>query len=134
MIEDADYVIENLDANNLKALMRRAHAFRQNFRFDLALRDLKKLRSLMNPNDKAIQEVKKFHNMCVRGAAQNGIPFPTTPFADMNDMNPRTESWITEFRECPNTQSIITFLKLNGSYQTLTQVFHRTTVPREMFS
>ena len=47
VIEDADYVIENLDANNFKALMRRAHAFRTNFRFDLALRDLKKLKSLM---------------------------------------------------------------------------------------
>ena len=69
VIEDADYVIENLDPNNLKALMRRAHAFRSNFRFHLALRDLKKLRSLMNRNDKAIQEVIKFHNMCVKGAA-----------------------------------------------------------------
>lgn len=88
----------------------------------------------MNPNDKALQEVKKYHNMCVRGAAQNGISFPTTLLKDMHDMNPRTESWITEFRECPNTQSIITFLKLNGGYQTLTQVFHRTAVPQEMFS
>ena len=66
--------------------------------------------------------------------AERGKPWLLTPLDKMDDMNPRTENWITSYRACPNPESIITYLKLNGSYQELLQVFHRTAVPRCMFS
>ena len=75
VIESADYVLEHLDPNNFKALMRRAYALRDNYRFDLALKDLRKLRELMHPKDSAIQEVKVMHNQCVKGVKELGASF-----------------------------------------------------------
>lgn len=114
--------------------MRRAHALRDNFRFDLALKDLKKLRELMHPKDSALQEVKKFHNMCVKGTAERGRRFPETPFEKMSEVNQLNREWITTFRACPNSESLVAFLKERGTYEELLRVFHRTSVPQCMYS
>ena len=67
VLKGTSYVIEAIDPDNLKALMRRAYAYRDSMDFTLALQDLKKLKELMHPNDKALKEVRKLHNSCIRG-------------------------------------------------------------------
>ena len=52
----------------------------------------------------------------------------------MNDINPTNREWITAYRNCPNGQSIIAFLKERGSFEELSRVFHRTAVPQCMYS
>jgi hypothetical protein len=42
-LADANFVIENLDSLNAKALFRRVHAFRKMDSFELAVRDLETL-------------------------------------------------------------------------------------------
>ena len=66
VLECANYVLENLDPCNFKALMRRAISNRSFLKFDLAKKDLRKLRELMHPNDTARKEVKKLLNSCER--------------------------------------------------------------------
>ena len=51
VLESTSYVLENLDPNNIKALMRRAFAYRADLSFELALKDLLKMKELMSPND-----------------------------------------------------------------------------------
>jgi len=47
--DDADYVIENLDKNNHKALYRRAFALNTISRYEESLRDYERLISLQKP-------------------------------------------------------------------------------------
>lgn len=63
----ASYVLENLDPDNLKALMRRAFANRSFFNFTDALKDLKHLKKVMNQDDEAFKEVTKLYKSCWRG-------------------------------------------------------------------
>ena len=113
--------------------MRRAYALRDNFRFDLALKDLRKLRELMHPSDSAIQDVKRMHNQCIKGVKELGASFPLTPLKDMEDMNPKTEAWINAYRACTEGPSKLAFLKAEATFQKLTSVFHRTSIPHCMF-
>ena len=72
----ATFVLENLDSNNFKALMRRAFANRSMFNFGEALKDLKTLKKVMNPDDAALKEVDKMYKSCWRGICQENEVIP----------------------------------------------------------
>mmetsp|Transcript_24831 Transcript_24831/g.33908 ORF Transcript_24831/g.33908 Transcript_24831/m.33908 type:complete len:103 (+) Transcript_24831:2396-2704(+) len=61
-MDDADYVLQNLDKNNAKALYRRAFAFNSISRYEDAYRDYTRLTQLQAPNaqiKKEFEELKK---------------------------------------------------------------------------
>jgi len=126
----ASFVLEHLDADNFKALMRRAFANRSFFNFSEALKDLKQLKKVMNQDDAALKEVEKMYKSCWRGICQENeaIPEPST----RRMMRP-TASWINEFRGQPDSTSRINFLKQSDRNK-LGEIFKHIPVPKDIYA
>ena len=129
-LQSADHVLEHLDENNYKALMRRAYALRTQFRFTEALKDLSKLKKMMDPSDNALKEVNKMYKSCWLGINQQSEKLPET---SVRRMSRDTGSWITGYRELRDTKSKIAYLRPKDGKK-LSSVFDRISVPREIFA
>lgn len=73
-MDDADYVIENLDKNNAKALYRRAFALNSINRYEDAFRDYQRLTQLQTPNAQIKKEFEELKKKVEEHRAKYGMP------------------------------------------------------------
>ena len=104
--------------------MRRAYAYRIEFNFNMALQDLKKLRELIHPQDKALAEVRKLHNHCVRGIQEGTTPFE---FTSTDRYDNFTSQWIDDYRNCEGVAKI-EYVK-NYTVKQIKKVFKHYPIP-----
>ena len=123
-------MLENLDPNNFKALMRRAFANRSQLNFKDALADLKQLKKVMDSDDAALQEVEKMYKSCWRGICQAN---ETIPEISVRRMMRTTANWITQYREKPDDASKIAYLK-SCPRDNIRETFRNIPVPRCIFA
>ena len=110
--------------------MRRAFANRSMFNFGEALKDLKTLKKVMNPDDAALKEVDKMYKSCWRGICQENEVIP--PIGTRRMMR-ETQSWINGYRALTDAASKVTFLK-KYDCEKLHDTFRNLPVPRCIFA
>ena len=110
--------------------MRRAYALRMQLKFSDALKDLKLLKKIMDPSDKALAEVNKMYKSCWLGINQQNEKLPEI---SVRRMMRETAKWITGFKELKDTASKIAYLRPQDATK-LATIFDRIPIPREIFA